>query len=52
MINWFVQAAPSIGLLFFSGAFVGIAVWALQPSRKEKLQTLAEIPLNEENTHG
>lgn len=45
----FVTHAPTVGLLFFFCVFVGIAVWALRPSKKQELQALAYIPLMEEN---
>ena len=48
-MDWFIQNAPMIALFFFFAAFIGIAAWAFQPRRKQALQTLAEIPLNEDN---
>lgn len=47
----FITHAPVIGLLFFFLVFVGIAVWALRPSNKTRLQSYAEIPLKGDN-HG
>ncbi len=44
----FADYAPTIGLLFFFTVFVGIAVWAWHPRRKNTLQQLAHIPLNED----
>ena len=39
--------APMAGLLFFFCVYVGIALWAWRPGAKNTLQTLAEIPLKE-----
>lgn len=47
----FIAYAPIAGLLFFFILFIGIAVWALRPGAKEKLQLLAQIPLREEENH-
>lgn len=49
MIELFLNHAPSIGLLFFFIAFLGIAVWALKPSNKARLQSLSYIPLQEDS---
>jgi cbb3-type cytochrome oxidase subunit 3 len=40
--------APMIALLFFFAALIVIAVWTWLPHRKQTLQALAEIPLNED----
>ena len=32
--------------------FLGIALWAFWPSRKERFERDAEIPFNEERGHG
>ena len=45
---WFAEYAPTVGLLFFFCVFLLIAIWALRPSAKQKLQLLAEIPLKED----
>ncbi|MCI5050222.1 MAG: cbb3-type cytochrome c oxidase subunit 3 [Rickettsiales bacterium] len=37
-----------VGLLFFFIIFVGIAVWAYHPKRKEKIESWKHIPLNED----
>ena len=37
-----------IGLLFFFALFVGIAVWAYHPKRKQKIESLKHIPLTED----
>ena len=42
-----VEIAPVVGLLFFFSLFVGIAVWAMRPSKKKELQELANIALKE-----
>lgn len=44
----FLDLAPTLSLLFFFTIFVGIAIWALRPALKEKLQMLADIPLKED----
>ena len=49
MMNAVFEYAPVVGLLFFFLVFVGIAVWALRPSAKHRLQNLAYIPLKEDN---
>ena len=51
MIEAFITHAPVVGLLFFFCMFVAIAVWALRPSAKQRLQALAYIPLKEDS-HG
>lgn len=51
-MNWLIDSAPMIGLLFFFIVFLGITAWAWNPRRKNALQALAEIPLREEKTHG
>ena len=51
MMDRFIDHAPSIGLLFFFGAFVWIAFRTYRPSAKQTLQSHAFIPLKEEN-HG
>ncbi len=48
MMEKFVEYAPIIGLLFFFFIFVGIVIWAMRPSAKERLQKLAQIPLKED----
>ena len=45
----FITNAPTIGLLFFFAVFIGIAVWALNPANKKRLQSYGEIPLKEES---
>ena len=40
--------AGLFGLMFFFLVFVGIAVWALTPSRKKQLESHKNIPLSEE----
>ncbi len=48
MIEKFIEYAPITGLLLFFFIFVGILVWAMRPSAKERLQKLAQIPLKED----
>ena len=40
--------AGLIGLLFFFIIFIGIAIWAMTPSRKKQLETHKYIPLSED----
>ena len=51
MLNTLLNVAPIIGLIFFFTVFLGIVIWAMRPSAKQKLQSLAYIPLKEDN-HG
>lgn len=51
-MGWFVENAPLIALIFFVGVFAGITFWVLQPSRKDSLQALGNIPLEQEESHG
>ncbi|NBO17676.1 MAG: cbb3-type cytochrome c oxidase subunit 3 [Proteobacteria bacterium] len=46
-----ITAAPTLGLLFFFMVFIGIALWTLLPSNKQRLQAYGHIPLKEE-PHG
>lgn len=36
-----------IGLLFFFAVFVGIALWVYNPKRKQEIEKLKNIPLEE-----
>ena len=49
MMQAFIELAPTIGLMFFFSVFVGIVLWVMRPGAKAELQTLAQIPLKEEN---
>ena len=51
MMETLIHYAPMISLLFFFCVFVGIVVWLAWPGTKQKLQVLANIPLQEDN-HG
>lgn len=51
MMDSFIKAAPTIGLLMFFGIFVGIAFWVLMPANKKRIEAYGEIPLKED-THG
>lgn len=51
-MSWFVENAPLVALLFFASVFAGIAFWVLQPKRKDSLQALGNIPLEQEESHG
>lgn len=44
----FAQYAPIIGLLIFVSIFLVVVVWVMRPSKKKKLQDLANIPLNDD----
>jgi cbb3-type cytochrome oxidase subunit 3 len=46
-MSTFITLAPLIGLLFFFVFFVSIAIWAMLPSNKTRLQTHADIPTRE-----
>jgi len=49
MVTIFANAtAGIIALLFFFLVFAGIALWAIWPSHKEKLESYKYIPLSEE----
>lgn len=37
-----------IGLLFFFTIFVGIALWVYHPGRKQSIERLKNIPLDED----
>ena len=41
--------AGLIGLIFFFAVFVGIAIWAFQPGRKQQIESHKYIPLEEES---
>lgn len=47
MIEFLLQHAPTIGMLFFMAVFLGILVWVLRPGAKQNLQALAYIPLED-----
>ena len=44
----FATYAPIIGLLIFVSIFLVVVVWAMRPSKKQELQALANIPLNDD----
>lgn len=48
MMAWLAEYAGLVGLLFFFGIFVGIAVWLYWPGRKQYIDPLATIPLRED----
>lgn len=39
------------GLIFFVVVFVGIALWAYNPRRKNEIEALKNIPLDDEDSH-
>jgi len=49
MIDYLSSNAGTIGLLFFFSIFVGVALWAFIPSRKEKVEAYKYIPIVEDN---
>ncbi len=51
MSDSFIKIAPTIGLVFFFITFLGIAIWALKPSNKQKIEAYGKIPLKEDD-HG
>lgn len=52
MLEILSQYAPLIGLVFFLSIFASIAIWALCPSNKQKLEAYGKIPLQEEHKNG
>lgn len=40
-----------IGLLFFFAVFLGIAIWAYNPRRKDTIERLKHIPFTDEESH-
>ena len=40
--------AGLLGLLFFFSVFVGIAIWAYHPKRKQQIEQYKHIPLEED----
>ena len=44
----FAQFAQTWGLLYFVAAFLGVLVYAFWPSRKEKFDEAARMPLRED----
>ena len=51
-MNAFADYAPTVGLIFFFGVFVWIAVSTYRPSMKSKIQSHAFIPLKEDTNDG
>ncbi len=49
MIQLVADHAGLIGLLFFFGLFLGIAVWAYNPMNKKQLENHKYIPLTEDD---
>ena len=43
------EYAPMAGLIFFVIFFAGVLVYALRPSQKDKLQSYANIPFEEDD---
>lgn len=46
--QWLAEFAQTWGLLYFIGVFIAILVYALAPSRKQKFDEAARIPLRED----
>jgi|GEM_PF-6027344 len=51
MMQSFILHAPVIGLLLFFVMFLAVCVMLVRPGAKQKFQTLARIPLKEDD-HG
>lgn len=49
MMDMLASHAGVIGLLFFFFVFVGIALWAFRPGRKNVIESYKYIPLSEES---
>lgn len=48
-MNLFLSAHAGLaGLLFFFAVFVGIALWALHPRNRQRLESHKYIPLSED----
>jgi|TARA_B100001105_G_scaffold4697_1_gene3552 cbb3-type cytochrome oxidase subunit 3 len=48
MIDYINSNAGLIGLLFFFSVFIGVALWAFVPSRKDKIESYKYIPIVED----
>ena len=48
MIEFIIENSPTIGLLFFVGAFIVIGVYALRPKAKKKFDEYGKIPLKDD----
>ncbi|HYE51532.1 MAG TPA: cbb3-type cytochrome c oxidase subunit 3 [Azospirillaceae bacterium] len=44
----FYEILRQLWLVWFMGLFVGIVAWAYWPSRRQRLQSLGHIPLNDD----
>ncbi len=49
MMDLFFKYAQPFGLLFFFTIFLGINAWVLLPSKKKDFESLANIPLQEDD---
>ncbi len=47
-MEFVLEHSTIIGLLFFFVLFMGIAAWALVPSRKTQIESYKHIPLMED----
>lgn len=50
MIDFIVNNAGLIGLIFFFVLFLGITAWTYRPGSAKKYQKYAYIPLNEDTS--
>ncbi len=50
MIDFIMDNAGVVGLLFFLSVFIGILIWAFAPANKQKIESYKFIPLAED-TH-
>ncbi len=46
-MNWIIENAPMIGMLFFISVFIWIAFNTLRPSNKKELESHSFIPLKD-----
>ncbi|MBL0317981.1 MAG: cbb3-type cytochrome c oxidase subunit 3 [Alphaproteobacteria bacterium] len=49
MLNSLLDAAPVCSLLLFFSIFVGISLWVMRPSLRERFDNYAHIPLKEKS---
>lgn len=48
-MTWLLDNAGLSGLLFFFVFFSGVLLWLYRPSMKQPLESLANIPLDEDD---
>ncbi|MDD3019387.1 MAG: cbb3-type cytochrome c oxidase subunit 3 [Alphaproteobacteria bacterium] len=47
-MDWIMDNAPIIGLLFFVAFFMVMVVWVYRPKSKKKFDNFANIPFEED----